>query len=375
MAFQLAIRNGLKNPFNSDKASAGKKWLRAFLKRHPVLSLRTPQGISAARVKAFTPENVAKFFDIYEAVLPKVNYKAHRIFNVDETGVTSVQHKHSKVIAMKGKKQVAALTSSERGNLITIVTCMNAAGTFVPPLIVFPRKNMKEELMDGAPLGSVSACHPSGWIQTHIFTKWFDHFVNFVKPSSEDPVVLVLDGHYSHTKNLDMVDKARENNVHIVCLPPHSTHKMQPLNVGFMGPFKTYYAQEIETWLANNPGRVVMPLLIIRLFGAAYTKPATMEASVNAFRKTGLVPCNRHIFRDNEFSIHGEGDSVQTKTNKTGCEAGPSGMNGVGQVGQAVSPKDTRPLPQIRKPSEDSASQGKSCSGSAELITSSPYRK
>ena len=252
---------------------------------------------------------------------------------------------------------------------------MNAAGTFFPPLIVFPRKNMKEELMDGAPLGSVSACHPSGWIQTYIFTKWFDHFVNFVKPSSEDPVVLVLDGHYSHTKNLDMVDKARENNVHIVCLPPHSTHKMQPLNVGFMGPFKTYYAQEIETWLANNPGRVVMPLLIIRLFGAAYTKPATMEASVNAFRKTGLVPCNRHIFRNNEFSIHGEGDSVQTKTNKTGCEAGPSGMNGVGQVGQAVSPKDTRPLPQIRKPSEDSASQGKSCSGSAELITSSPYRK
>jgi hypothetical protein len=132
--------------------------------------MRMPQAISASRVKAFTPENVAKFLDIYEPIAAMVDHKAHRIFNVDETGITTVQHKHSKVIAAKGKKQVAAMKSSNRGNLVTIVTCMNAAGTFVPPLIIFPRKNMKEELMDGAPAGSISACHPSGWIQTHIFT-------------------------------------------------------------------------------------------------------------------------------------------------------------------------------------------------------------
>jgi hypothetical protein len=100
---------------------------------------------------------------------------------------------------------------------------MNAAGTFVPPVIIFPTKNMKEELMDGASAGSISACHPSGWIQTHIFTQWFDHFVAFVKPSVDDPAVLILDGHYSHTKYIDIVDKARQNYVHVACLPPHST--------------------------------------------------------------------------------------------------------------------------------------------------------
>ncbi|KAJ4431990.1 hypothetical protein ANN_20599 [Periplaneta americana] len=172
--------------------------------------MRTPQGISAARVKAFTPENVAKFFDIYEPLLTKVNHNPHRVYNVDETGITTVQHKYRTVIGMKGKKQVASLTSSERGNLIRIVTCMNAAGTYVPPL--------------------------------------------FVKPSADDPALLILDGHFSHTKNIDVVDKARENHVDVICLPPHLTHKMQPLDVGFMGPFKTYYANEIETWLASNPG-------------------------------------------------------------------------------------------------------------------------
>lgn len=377
LAFQLALRNGLKHPFNINISSAGKKWLRAFLKRHPVLSMRTPQGISAARVKAFTPENVAKFFDIYEPIAAMVDHKAHRIFNVDETGITTVQHKHSKVIAAKGKKQVAAMTSSERGNLVTIVTCMNAAGTFVPPLIVFPRKNMKEELMDGAPAGSISACHPSGWIQTHIFTQWFDHFVTFVKPSVDDPAVLILDGHYSHTKNIDIIDKARQNYVHVICLPPHSTHKMQPLDVGFMGPFKTYYAQEIETWLASNPGRVVTPLMVARLFGKAYTRAATMEASVNAFRKTGLVPCNRHIFRDHDFAIHSDAANGDRPTTSEHPPLGTPDRPGTssGSANQ-VSPEDVRPIPRLAKPFQDPTQQGKpSRSGSAQLLTSSPYRR
>jgi hypothetical protein len=47
MDFHLAIRSGLKHPFNQEKSATGKKWLRSFLKRHPVLSVRTPEGISA----------------------------------------------------------------------------------------------------------------------------------------------------------------------------------------------------------------------------------------------------------------------------------------------------------------------------------------
>jgi hypothetical protein len=122
---------------------------------------------------------VARFFDIYESELKKVNHPAHRTFNLDETRITTVQQRHSKVVSMRGKKDVESLTSAERGNLITVVTRMSASGTYVPPLAVFPRKNMKEELMDGEPASSVSACHPSGWIQTYTFTKWFDHFVHF----------------------------------------------------------------------------------------------------------------------------------------------------------------------------------------------------
>ncbi|KAJ8932381.1 hypothetical protein NQ318_004535 [Aromia moschata] len=119
LAFQLASRNHIPNPFSKETSSAG-----------------------------------------------KINQNHSRIFNCDETGITSVQHKQTKkVFAMKGNKQISTLTSAERGSLITVVTCMSPAGHFIPPMIIFPRKNMKLELMNGTPPGSIYECHTSGWIQ------------------------------------------------------------------------------------------------------------------------------------------------------------------------------------------------------------------
>jgi hypothetical protein len=97
---------------------------------------------------------------------------------------------------------------------------------------------MKERLVDGAPVDSIAACHPSGCIQTDIFTKRFDHFVNFIKPAADDPLLLIVDSHYSNTKNLDVEDKAREHSAAIVSLPPHSKNKIQPLDVGFTKSLK-----------------------------------------------------------------------------------------------------------------------------------------
>ncbi|XP_046677400.1 MFS-type transporter clz9-like [Homalodisca vitripennis] len=241
MAFQLAIRN-CPPFFAGNKKSAGRKWLRLFFKRHPELSLRKPQPLSLARIKGFSPENVKKFYDILKPELERVNFSPTRVFNVDETGVTSVQPKSMRVVSLKGKREVYKLSSAERGRLITIVACMSASGNFVPPMLVFPRKRMKPELMDGAPPGSIAACHISGWIQTDLFTKWFTHFISYVKPTKDDPVVLILDGHTTHTRNLDLIDLARENGVSLVCLPPHSSDHMQPLDKTFMKSFKTYYA-------------------------------------------------------------------------------------------------------------------------------------
>ncbi|XP_030749721.1 uncharacterized protein LOC115877614 [Sitophilus oryzae] len=103
-AYQLAEKNGCSHRFSREKGQAGKKWLRAFLRRHKNLTLRKPQGLSKARIKGFTKENVDHFFDLLEPAMEKIQFNALRIYNVDETGITAVQSKHPRVISLKGKK-------------------------------------------------------------------------------------------------------------------------------------------------------------------------------------------------------------------------------------------------------------------------------
>jgi hypothetical protein len=128
------------------------------LRQYPTLSLRKLQPISAARIKGFTPENVVAFLDIFEKEIEKIKFSPNRVFNVDETGITVVQYTPSRVETLKGKKE----ESAERGALVTLVTCMGASGIFVPPLVVFPRKNMKLELLNGTPQVQLEYVTPQG---------------------------------------------------------------------------------------------------------------------------------------------------------------------------------------------------------------------
>ena len=74
-----------------------------------------------------------------------------------------------------------------------------------------------------------------------------------MKLSKKDPIIQTHDCHYSHSRNIELTDCAQENGVHIICLPPHSTLKLKPLELSFMQLLKTYYAREIEILLKNHP--------------------------------------------------------------------------------------------------------------------------
>ncbi|XP_057327073.1 uncharacterized protein LOC130668694 [Microplitis mediator] len=137
---------------------------------------------------------------------------------MDETGCSRVPKTHGKIIAEKDKKQVGILTSAERGKKVTVELCVSASGELLPPLFIFPRKRMKSSLLSNALPGSWGLCHPSDWIQNEIFFEWIKWFVNQVKPTAEDPVLLILDGHTTYTNNLEMIDYARNHHIIMLCL-------------------------------------------------------------------------------------------------------------------------------------------------------------
>lgn len=296
LAYQLAEKNGFSHRFNRQKQKAGQDWMDGFLRRNKDISLRKPEATSAARAQAFNRPQVQNFFQLYGKLLESVKFKPHRVYNADESGLSTVQ-KPQKILATTGRKQVGVLTSAERGINTTVVCCANAIGTFVPPMMIFPRKNMKKELVDGAPAGTLGVAQQSGWMTTEIFLKWMKHFQSFVKASIDDEVILIVDGHASH-KGIETLEYAKENGIHVICLPPHCTHRMQPLDVSFFAPLKTYLNQELSKWLKAHPGRVVTQFQIAGLFNDAYGKAATVQNGCHGFKSTGIWPLNPEVFPD-----------------------------------------------------------------------------
>ena len=142
LAYEYATAKGISvlQSWRKNK-KAGKDWFTSFIKRNPQLSIRAPQATSLSRATSFNRENVANFFNLLQGVLKKHNLDHSRVWNLDETGCTTVQ-KPSAIVAGKGVKQVGGITSEERGQLVTMCAAVSGSGNTVPPMFIFPEASI-----------------------------------------------------------------------------------------------------------------------------------------------------------------------------------------------------------------------------------------
>lgn len=299
-AYKFSVLNNIPNTFNKDKQMAGETWVAGFCQRHNI-TLRQPEKCSMGRVMGFNKIQVQRFFENLKELYEKRKYTPQCIYNMDETGLSTVPNKLPKVLATKGKKLVSKVSSGERGQLITAVCCVSSSGIYVPPALIFPRKRLKDELYLNAPPGTLKLISDSGFINTDLFYKWIVHFKNFTKPSAESPVLLILDNHSSH-RDLQVIQYCRENHIDLLSLPPHASQKLQPLDVGFFGPLKTAYSSECDNWMVSNPGKVITQMQVAGLFNTAYSRVANLLKAQNSFKSTGIYPYDPLKFDDIDFA-------------------------------------------------------------------------
>ncbi|KAJ8943344.1 hypothetical protein NQ318_000559 [Aromia moschata] len=308
IAFEYAEKNEIPNDFNKQKRLCGKDWYYGFLKRH-------------------------------ESEYEKYKFDPRRIYNVDETGITPV-HIPGRVLAAKGQKQVGAVTSGERGKLITVVCAMNAAGDYIPPMFIFARQRMNPELTKNGPTNALYKISKNGWITDELFFDWIQHFAKHIKASIEERTLLILDNQSSHC-TLRTYNFCRERGISIITLPPHTSHRLQPLDVCFYGPLKSAYNIECDNLLRSNNYEKIRQSDVAELFKKAYNRTATIDKAVRAFECTGIHPLNRNVISEEELAPYKD---LQPSHNMAlpSAVAGPSRIRNKIQTSKVAASSDSQ---------------------------------
>lgn len=389
LAYRYAAKKGKNIPQTwQRKGMAGEAWLVGFRKRMGNLSLRKPESTSLARAMAFNRHNVNLFFEIFKEAYERLGVLPTRIWNIDETGVNTVPNSRQ-ILCQTGLKQVGQIKSGERGTNVSMCCCISASGNALPPAYIFPRMRFKSSMLRGAPAGSLGLANQSGWMNCDIFPEVLHHFIKNMAVSKENPGILILDNHGSHY-TWDALLLAREHGLSLATIPPHCSHKMQPLDVGVFGPFKRFYTQACDDWHCSNPGAAITIHYVAELSNRAYVKAFNPENITSSFRRTGIFPLNTEIFTEDEFlpSTVTDRDTLEENFQQTGEQTPASAP----EMDQSPSPTTATeapscsmtaiseqehllalcPLPKARPKNKARSKQKKI---SAAIITDSPFLK
>jgi len=321
-------------------------YISGFQKRHPNISIRVPEGCSIARAMAFNATTVATFYDKLSEVRERHDsFKdGSRVYNLDETNTSTVQNMR-KVLAPKGVRQVHQIKGAERGESVTTCVVIGAYGTVLPPIHIFPRKKFNSDFLMNAYPGALGLANAKGYMTKESFIKVMEHFIKCTASSKENPSLLLLDNVDTHFST-ETLELAKQNGVTVFTFPPHCTHKLQPLDVGFFGPFKTFYDNAVNTFLANNPA---CPPTIYRVAGfvrEALSRAATPQTIIKSFEAPGIVPFNRNIFTEADFMMA----QVTEKPNP------PENVDVGNQDGAAVENETNSPLTNIQEDANQNVS-------------------
>jgi len=211
--------------------------------------------------------------------------------------------------------------------------------------------NFRDIFLKNGPPGCAGAAQPTGWMVEETFKAWFCHFLNHVHPSADDPLLLILDNHETHM-SIESIDMASENGVVVLTIPPHTSHKLQTLDITVYGPFKRLYNLEMGAWLDTTNGKPVTIYDIAEISGKVWTKAAMPANIISGFAASGLHPFQPDQWKDEDFCLAELTDRQNPQSTRVApipaisdanCE--PAEVGEPSTSADPVTPMTIRPLP------------------------------
>jgi len=220
---------------------------------------------------------------------------------MDETGFAMGLAFSAKVVILRGRI-INFKTVDGNREWVTQVDAIGMHGQTIPPFVIFKGRQHTDSLWETAE-EAVGDCSigmtENGWSNEEMGLKWLEHFERHTrrieaceasKIEHHGYRLLIMDGHTSHT-NIDFVEFCWNHKIIPICLPPHSTHFLQPLDLVIFSVLKRLYSAKVDEYAARGITGINRGYFL-RILGEIRPYIYTPELINSAFEAAGLLPFN-----------------------------------------------------------------------------------
>jgi hypothetical protein len=269
----------------------GKNWVYKLVQRRPELKSRFSRRYNYERAKCEDRKIIQTYFDCIREAILEYGILPEDIYNFDETGFAMGLCATAKVITGSDRYARPKLLQPGNREWVTSIEAVNSTGWALPSYIIFKAtKYSQEGWFTTLPNDWRINISDNGWTTDKIGIDWLiNHFIPYTNGRVMGRYrMLVLDGHGSHlTAEFDRI--CTENNIIPICMPPHSSHLLQPLDVSCFAVLKRQYGQLVEQRMRLGFNHIDK-IDFLTAFPEARIMAYKADTIRNGFAATGLVP-------------------------------------------------------------------------------------
>ncbi|OCK91028.1 DDE-domain-containing protein [Cenococcum geophilum 1.58] len=245
------------------------------------------------------PVIINDWFKFFRSVRDKYSIKHSKfIHNFDEKGVMLGRAATARIIVSgrnsreRSKNRTVRQPGSRES--VSIIETITADGSYLPPFLIWQGQQHQETWYQITEhnerlRGYAYATSTNGWTDDSLGLHYIEHYDKYTRQLVEDAEGNIRS--YRMHLTWQFIQYALSRKIVLVALPPHSTHKLQPLDVGCFGPLQHYYGVEVDNFCRY--GHIgVNKEYFMKLYPTARAMAFTRETICEAWKATGLLPYN-----------------------------------------------------------------------------------
>jgi DDE superfamily endonuclease/Tc5 transposase DNA-binding domain/helix-turn-helix, Psq domain len=286
----LAART--KSDLSAALPTVGENWARKFVNRHDTLKSRFSRKYDYQRAKNEDPEVIREWFKRVYSTIQEFGILEQDIYNFDETGFQMGVISTAKVVTRAERKGRPTLTQPGNREWVTAIETIRADRTIIPLMIIFAGKVHISTWYDEKQLPPdwIIGLSDTGWTNDELGMIWLRDVFN---RHTHDRTIgryrlLIIDGHGSHL-TAEFHRFCEDNLIILLCEPAHSSHLLQPLDVGCFSVLKRVYGRMVEDWMRLGINHIDKQDFLT-IYPKARTESQSTANIISSFRATGLVP-------------------------------------------------------------------------------------